>query len=77
MLAYGGQQERGRAGANEYGNAAGQPVVEWHIGGPDPIAITWPGEERQHPYRETVQKRNEPTSTTGDASPKRKVRSGD
>ena len=64
-------------GANEYGNAAGQPVVNWDIGGPDPMAITWPGEEPVQPRREIVQERNQPTSASGDVSPRRKVRSGD
>ena len=64
-------------GASEYGNSVAQPAVEWDLGAPDPMAITWPREERARPYRETVEERSETTSATGHASPARKVRSGD
>lgn len=68
-------------GANEYGNASGQPRIEWHEDtGPDgPVTFKRRGEERET-YRETVEERNRSTSATGDAgsvAPKRKVRSGD
>jgi hypothetical protein len=66
--------------ANDHRNAAGQHGVEWDLGGPDPMAITWPGEERPHASCVTVEEQNQPTSATGDvgdASPKRKVRSGE
>ena len=67
----------GAQGASEYGNSVAQPAVEWDLGAPDPMAITWPREKRAQPYRETVEERNKTTSSTGHASQARKVRSGD
>ena len=51
----------GAQNASEYGNSAAQPAVKWDLGAPDPMAITWPREDRARPYRETVAERNETT----------------
>jgi hypothetical protein len=59
------------------GMGASAQGAKWDLGAPDPMAITWPREERTQPYRETVEERNQPTIATGDAAPGRKVRSRD
>lgn len=59
------------------GTGASAQGAKWDLGAPDPMAITWPHEERAQPHRETVEERNQPTNATGDAAPGRKVRSRD